>query len=127
MSDNRQKGLDLFRKIYGDNAADGMANYMASSDFGVETARWTAEFSFGKVWLRESLERKLRSCAVLGMLIAQGRPEEIAYHTKMGLANGLTVKEIEEVMYTAIPYCGFPAANTAKAAMRKALTEAGEL
>jgi alkylhydroperoxidase/carboxymuconolactone decarboxylase family protein YurZ len=123
MPDKRSKGLELFREIYGDEAADGMARYMESSDFGVETARWTADFSFGTVWVRDALARKLRSCAVLGMLIAQGRSEEIAYHTRMGLANGLTPTELEEIMYTAIPYCGFPAANNAKAAMLKVLSE----
>ena len=118
--------MKLFREIYGDAAGDGMEQYLETSDFGVETARWTADFSFGTVWIREGLERKLRSCAVLGMLIAQGRSDEIGYHTKMGLANGLTAQELEEIMYTAIPYCGFPAANLAKAAMRKALAEMGE-
>ena len=44
----------------------------------------------------------------------------------MGLANGLTRQEIEEVLYTTIPYCGLPAANVAKAAMRKAFNELDE-
>jgi 4-carboxymuconolactone decarboxylase len=35
----------------------------------------------------------------------------------MGLANGLTRAELEEVLVTAIPYCGIPAAQTAKKAM----------
>lgn len=123
MSDERERGMSLFRQIYGDDAADGMLEYMKSSDFGVETARWTADFSFGTVWSRDGLERKMRSCAVIGMLIAQGAADEVRYHTKMGLANGLTPKEIEEILYTAIPYCGFPAANKAKAAMRQAFEE----
>ncbi len=36
------------------------------------------------------------------------------YHTIMGTKNGLTRKEFEEIIYTAIPYCGFPVAATAK-------------
>jgi 4-carboxymuconolactone decarboxylase len=123
MFDKRQMGLDLFREIYGDEAADGMARYMATEEFGVETARWTADFSFGTVWTRDGLERKLRSCVVLGMMIALRQQDEIGHHTRMGIANGLTPREIEEIMYTAIPYCGFPAANTAKAAMRPVLDE----
>lgn len=117
----RETGLKIFREIYGDAAADGMERFMASDDFGVEIARWTADFSFGSVWARDGLERKLRSCVVLGMMIALRQPDEIGYHTRMGMANGLTAQEIEEILYTAVPYCGFPAANTAKAAMRAAL------
>jgi alkylhydroperoxidase/carboxymuconolactone decarboxylase family protein YurZ len=41
----------------------------------------------------------------------------------MGMANGLTRREIEEIFYTAIPYSGFPAANAAKAAMLEAFEE----
>ena len=49
--------------------------------------------------------------------------DEIYYHTRMGLANGLTRAEIEEVLYSAVPYCGLPAANVAKAAMKRAFAE----
>ena len=41
----------------------------------------------------------------------------------MGMANGLSRQELEEIFYTAIPYAGFPAANTAKAAMLEAFGE----
>ena len=40
-------------------------------------------------------------------------------HTKMGVANGLTREEIQEIYYTAIPYCGLPKSNGAKAAMAR--------
>jgi 4-carboxymuconolactone decarboxylase len=125
MAEAREKGLELFREVYGNEAADGMAAYMQTEDFGVECARWTADFSFGTVWSRPGLDRKLRSCVILGMMIALRQQDEVGYHTKMGIANGLTPAEIEEILYTAIPYCGFPAANTAKVAMRTVLAEAG--
>jgi alkylhydroperoxidase/carboxymuconolactone decarboxylase family protein YurZ len=57
------------------------------------------------------------------MLIALRATDEIKTHTKMGIANGLTRKEMEEIFYTAIPYAGFPAANVAKAAMLSAFAE----
>ena len=69
------------------------------------------------------MERKLRSCVVLGMLIGLRAHDEIKYHTKMGIKNGLTRKELEEIFYTAFPYAGFPAANVAKAAMLEAFAE----
>ena len=128
MADDLAKGLALFRAIYGDELADGMAATIERGEaFGVEQARWSADFVFARIWLREGLERKMRSAATLGMLIAQGASEEIRYHTRMGLRNGLTRTEIEEILYTAIPYCGFPLAAAAKKAMLAGFADAEDV
>ncbi len=124
MTNEREKGLRLFEEIYGPEMAAGTARHAESStDFGSKQSAWTLDWAFGSVWARDTMERKLRSCTVLGMLIAQGQSEEIRFHTKMGMANGLTRTELEEIFYSAIPYCGFPAANTAKQAMLEAFAE----
>ena len=120
MDYSREKGLELFREIYGEETANSLASYMETDDFGVECARWSTDFNFGAVWSRDGLDRKLRSCVVLGMMIALRQQDEIRYHTHMGMANGLSKKEIEEILYTTVPYCGLPASNTAKAAMQEA-------
>ena len=132
MSEDFEKGLQVFREVYGDEAADGCRKGAESGDdFTALHIKWTMEFPFGQVWTREDkLSRRDRSLAVLGMCIGQRSFDEIKYHTIMGVANGLTRAEIEEVFFSTIPYCGFPAANTAKAAMTegfKALEEAGKL
>jgi alkylhydroperoxidase/carboxymuconolactone decarboxylase family protein YurZ len=125
MTESRyDKGLKLFGEIYGDAAAASIDAYVEDgSGFGVEQARWTLEFAFGALWSRGGIERKLRSAAVLGMLIAQGAHEEIKYHTRMGMKNGLTRTELEEIFYSAILYAGFPAANAAKKAMLEGFAE----
>lgn len=124
MSNSEEKGLALFAEIYGPEMADGArAMYEKGDAFGSEQARWTMEWAFGSVWTREGLERKMRSCVVLGMLIALRQSEEIRYHTRMALKNGLTRTELEEIFYTAIPYAGFPASATAKAAMLEVLEQ----
>ena len=123
MESSRKKGIEIFRGVYGDAAADGVTKFIETEGFGVEAAKWALDFAFGTVWARDRLERKMRSCAVLGMLIALRQFDEIGYHTKMGLANGLTRVEIEEIFYSSIPYCGLPASNVAKAAIIKAFKE----
>lgn len=123
MENAREKGLELFREVFGDDMASGVAALGQSEAFGANQANWTLDFPFGTVWQGEGLERKLRSCVVLGLLIAQGARDEIKFHARMGLKNGLTKKELEEIFYTAIPYAGFPAANTAKAAMLETFAE----
>lgn len=127
MSDLRDKGLKFFGEIYGQNMADGARHYITESgQFGAEQAGLAMDWAFGTIWPREGLERKLRSCAVIGMLIGLGQSEEITYHTKMGLKNGLTRQELEEILLTTVPYCGLPASNVAKAAMLKAFREIDE-
>lgn len=122
----REKGLKLFAEIYGQDMADGLVAHMQSdSAFGSKQAEWTLDFPFGSIWSREGMERRMRSAAVLGMLISQRQTDEIRFHTRMALKNGLTRTELEEIFYTALAYCGFPAAQSGKAAMLDVLRELG--
>lgn len=118
---SREKGRRIFAEIYGEDMARATEAHLESdSAFGSRQSKWTFDFSFGEVWASDGLDRKLRSAAVLGMLIAQRASDEIRYHTRMALKNGLTRAELEEIFYTAFPYAGFPAAQTAKKAMLEA-------
>jgi 4-carboxymuconolactone decarboxylase len=124
MSEEFEKGLKIFGEVYGEDQANGVRSYIASDDsFGNLQAKWAMEWAFGTIWSRDELPRKLRSCAVLGMTIGMGTADEIKMHTKMGIANGLTRDEIQEIYYTAIPYCGLPRSNLAKAAMLEGFKE----
>lgn len=125
MSDSFEKGLKVFGEVYGEDQAEALRAFAAEGKgFGVLQAQWSMEWPFGELWTREEqLPRKMRSLAVLGMVIGLRSYEEIKYHTKMGIANGLTRQELEEVFYSAIPYCGFPIGNTVKSAMLAAFAE----
>ena len=132
MSEDFEKGLAVFADVYGPEAAEGCRKgYASGDDFTALHIKFSMELPFGQVWTREEqLSRRDRSLAVLGMCIGQRSTEEIKYHTIMGVANGLTRAEIEEVFFSSIPYCGFPAANTAKAAILegfKVLEEQGKI
>jgi alkylhydroperoxidase/carboxymuconolactone decarboxylase family protein YurZ len=125
MSEAFEKGIRIFGEVYGEDQAEGLRDYVGKGEgFGVLQAQWAMEWAFGTIWTREEqLSRKMRSCAVLGMVIGLGTFEEIKYHTKMGTANGLTRDEIQEIYYSAIPYCGLPKSNLAKAAMIEGFKE----
>lgn len=124
MGEVLDSGLKVFGEVYGPEMADGCRRTIETADdFTALHARWSMEWAFGSLWTREALPRKMRSLAVLGMMIGLRQFDEIKYHTIMGMANGLTREEIEEVFYSAMPYCGFPIANTAKAAMREGFAE----
>lgn len=123
MGERRQVGVGLFGQLLGGEQETALRKHMASTEFGKECATWAAEFEFGTVWARPGLEQKLRSCAVIAMMIAQRQTEELKYHVRIALANGLTVTELEELLYLSVPYVGFPAANSARQAMMAALEE----
>jgi 4-carboxymuconolactone decarboxylase len=126
MSEQREKGIRFFGEVLGSESEPGYRDEVqAPSHFGSETARFSADFAFGTIWEREGLERKQRSLVVMGILIALRQTEELKYHVRVALSNGLSVKEIEEVLYQSIPYAGFPAANSAKIAMTAALRDLG--
>jgi 4-carboxymuconolactone decarboxylase len=126
MSDHTEKGVGFFGEVLGPKSEEDLRRAIREGkDFGHETAKLSADFAFGTIWTRDGLQRRERSLVVLGILIALRQPQEIKYHVRIALANGLTVRELEEVLYQSIPYVGFPAANSAKAAIREALAELG--
>ena len=64
----------------------------------------------GAMWSRPQLSRRDRSLLVISVLAAQARDEELVLHTQIGLRNGLTQVEIEEILLHIAAYAGFPAA-----------------
>ena len=123
MSNKREGGIELLGSVLGDENGAELREHIDSQDFGKECATWAAEFAYGTVWSRDELALPLLSCAVMGMLIALRQTDELKYPVRIALSNGLTVKQIEEVLYLSVPYAGFPAANSAKQAIKEVLRE----
>ena len=65
------------------------------------------------VWSRSELSRRDRSVIVLAVLATIGSTEELSIHTQIGLNNGLSRGEIEEVLLHVAAYAGFPMAMQA--------------
>jgi 4-carboxymuconolactone decarboxylase len=76
---------------------------------------------FAGLWTREGLDLRARSLVTLGMLIAQHAYDELMVHFPIALKNGCTLQELEEVIYHATAYAGFPAANVARRAALETL------
>lgn len=66
--------------------------------------------SVGGVWSRPGLSPAQRSIATLALQIARGQPEDLRAHVEMGLENGLTPREIGELVMHCAVYASFPAA-----------------
>ncbi|MBI1173095.1 hypothetical protein GC209_17025 [bacterium] len=80
-------------------------------------------FVFGEVEARKRLGRRDGSPVTLGGLIALRQWPEVCHHVAIGLANGLSRREIEEARVPTAPYAGFLAA---RAAAKVLADQAGE-
>jgi 4-carboxymuconolactone decarboxylase len=78
----------------------------------------------GEMWARPELSRRDRSLMVIATLAAQAREDELVLHTQIGLRNGLTQTEIEEILPHVAAYAGFPAAMAASRRVDSGLREA---
>jgi 3-oxoadipate enol-lactonase/4-carboxymuconolactone decarboxylase len=110
-SDAYDAGIKVRREVLGDAHVDAV---LAQADeFSGDFQDFVTRYAWGEIWDRPGLDRRTRSCITLTALAAGGHLEELAFHTRAALRNGLTPAEIKEVLLQAAVYCGVPAANSA--------------
>ncbi|MEU0273003.1 4-carboxymuconolactone decarboxylase [Streptomyces sp. NPDC006307] len=104
-------GMKVRREVLGDAHVDRAT--AAADDFTRDFQELITRYAWGEVWTREGLDRRTRSVVTLTALVAGGHLEELAFHTRAALRNGLSPAEIMEVLLQTAVYCGVPAANSA--------------
>lgn len=125
MDEVTKRGLRFFGEVMGEDRAEIMQKEFNSPDFGAPLGKLAADFAFGAVWSREGLARRERSLVTIGVLVAQRQTAELKNHIRMGIKNGLTVREVEEALIQTLPYVGFPANATAISAAIEVLRDMG--
>jgi 4-carboxymuconolactone decarboxylase len=120
MNEARTDGLDVFKELMPGLIPDNLAS-LRDGSFADELADLSFDHVFGSLWTRPGLDRRSRSLVTLGALIALRATEELKFHFPIALRNGLTIEEIEEVVYHMAGYAGFPAAATARNIGREVL------
>ncbi|MEV8559346.1 4-carboxymuconolactone decarboxylase [Streptomyces sp. NPDC051917] len=119
--DRYETGLKIRREVLGDAHVD---RALAEAEgFSGEFEEFVTRYAWGEIWDRPGLDRRTRSCVTLTALVAGGHLEELAFHTRAALRNGLTPDEIKEVLLQAAVYCGVPAANSAFRVARQVIRE----
>ncbi|WP_130618988.1 carboxymuconolactone decarboxylase family protein [Dyella amyloliquefaciens] len=83
----------------------------------------TQQVLFGEVWERQGLSKRDRSLITVATLIATYRINELPFHLKFALQNGVTRDELVEVITHLAFYAGWPAASTAVGIARKVFAE----
>jgi 4-carboxymuconolactone decarboxylase len=81
---------------------------------------------FDDVWQRPGLSPRDRSLITVASLISLYRSNELPFHLRKALENGVTREEIIEMITHLAFYSGWPTASTAIAIVRQAFEEADQ-
>ncbi len=94
------------------------------ADIAPALADYTDRVLFGDVWKRPGLSPRDRSFVTLASLISLYRINELPFHLKRALENGVTREELVETITHLAFYAGWPVANTALPILRRVFEEA---
>jgi 3-oxoadipate enol-lactonase/4-carboxymuconolactone decarboxylase len=114
-------GMKVRREVLGDAHVDRATT--GTTDVNRDFQELITQYAWGGIWTREGLDRRSRSIVVLTALVAGRHFDELEFHLRAALTNGLTKQEIVEVLLQTAVYCGVPAANSAFAVAAKVLSE----
>jgi 3-oxoadipate enol-lactonase/4-carboxymuconolactone decarboxylase len=114
-------GMKVRREVLGDAHVDRAAE--SADEFTEDFQEFITRYAWGEVWTRDGLDRRTRSVITLTALAARGHYDELAFHTRAALRNGLSPAEIKEVLLHTAVYCGVPTANSAFAVAQRVIQE----
>ena len=77
-------------------------------DIAPKLAQITDDVLFGDVWQRPGLSQRDRSIATVSALIALNRQDQLPFHLRRALDNGISKDELVEAMTHLAFYCGWP-------------------
>ena len=95
----------------------------AFGDIAPHLAEITDRVLFGDVWEQVALSPRDRSLVTIASLISLYRTNEMPFHPKKALANGLSREEIVGTITHLAFYAGWPPAMTALQIARKVFEE----
>ena len=122
-SERYRSGLNTRTEVLGE---EHVARSLAAVDaFTGPIQQLVTEYCWGEIWGRPGLDRKTRSIMNIAMLSALNRPHEVRLHVRGALNNGLTPKDIQEVLLQVAIYCGVPACLDSMKVAREVFAEQG--
>lgn len=95
-------------------------------DIAPDLTDMTDRVLFDDVWQRPQLDPRDRSLVTVSALIALYRSNELPFHLKKALENGVTREEIIEVITHLAFYSGWPTASTALTVARQVFADADQ-
>ena len=95
------------------------------ADVAPALGEYTDKVLFGEVWERPGLSKRDRSLITVATLIALYRTNELPFHLKRALENGVTKDELVELITHLAFYAGWPTASTAVGIARQVFGATG--
>lgn len=121
MDQQFEDGLRMRKQVMGDAFVEKA--FAGIDSFTAPLQEFVTRNGWGTVWCRDGLDLKTRSLMTLSMLTALGRAHEIKGHVRGAVNNGVSAKEIQEVLLHASVYCGMPLAIDAFRSAHEVLKE----
>ncbi|WP_394779616.1 carboxymuconolactone decarboxylase family protein [Undibacterium sp.] len=87
-------------------------------DIAPKLAELTDQILFGDIWQRENLSPRDRSLITVSALVAMNRSEQLPFHLKRALDNGISKPELAELITHLAFYSGWPTAASAVSALK---------
>lgn len=94
------------------------------ADIAPALGDYTDKVLFGEVWERPGLSKRDRSLITVATLVALYRTNELPFHLKRAIENGVTKDELVELITHLAFYAGWPPASTAVGIARQVFAEA---
>src|SRR5437763_5776333 len=96
------------------------------ADIAPALGDYTDRVLFGEVWERPGLSKRDRSLITVATLVALYRTNELPFHLKRALENGVTKQELVELVTHLAFYAGWPPASTAVRIARQVFADAAK-
>jgi 4-carboxymuconolactone decarboxylase len=82
-------------------------------DFAPKLVRLTDDVLFGDVWEGKDLSKRDRSLITVAALVALNRPDQLRFHLRRAVENGVKEQELIEAITHLAFYSGWPNAMNA--------------
>ncbi len=86
-------------------------------------AQLTQDVLFGDVWNRPPLSQRDKSLITVACLVALNRIEQVEFHLKKALENGLTKEELVAAITHIAFYAGWPTAASGLSHLKKVIDQ----
>src|SRR5919204_1113930 len=100
--DLSEKGLKLREEMFGAKAVE--QRMQAFGAFGEPLQNIINAYAYGDVWSRTALPLATKSLAMIAMMAAVGRQNELRVHVKGALTNGCSAEQIQEILLLVAMY-----------------------
>lgn len=127
MTERREEARKIVSEMFSPEMAAALSGGPMKGIFAGEIAELAFTHAYVDLWARPGLERKIRSIVTISMMIALLNRDELEIHIPAAVRNGLSIAELEEIIYHASGYVGFPAAASVRTIAIDCLAKAGLL